>query len=73
MPLIDDEKHTTVSIVDKLLTETRIMALIDATRLMDRLQVLELQNTNLTDVHFGKLLGTINGSANFFRSLTYRG
>lgn len=62
-----------MKIVNKILIDQKMAALIDAARYMTTLQSLVLQNNNIADRFLAKLLSNFCTSALFFRSLTYRG
>ena len=75
MPLLDNQGRSlySINIVNKMLSDTKIQALIDAARYFNTLQTMVLDNTNISDNFLAKLLQNIYSSAHYFRSLTYRG
>ena len=75
MPLLanDGKSLVRLNLIDQPITEIKMQALINAAQFMNTLQILVLQNTNISDLFMAKLLGNVGKSAKFFRSLTYRG
>lgn len=69
----ETEDRTKLTVIDKLITEPRINTLSIEISQMPALQQLVLQNTNIGDVFFAKLLKSIHSSAMFFKSLSYKG